>query len=441
MAKSIKPRRRRLTELFVRRLKGGEHTYLIWDELARHLALRVQPTGARAWYCVYSRHGRPRWLHLGDARAIGLADARMLAGETMLAAAKGRDPAAERRAERSKGTFEELAARYLEHAKKKNKSWKQAAFLTRRYLLPKWAKLQVAAITRADVKTVHEKIEAPALANQILASASAIFSWAMEEEIVGANPCRGVKRNETKSRERVLADSEIPKFWAGFDDAGLVRSAALKVILLTGQRPGEVSHMRREHIVDGWWELPGDPVPTLGWPGTKNAHSHRVWLSAPVQELLAELSDDATTGLVFANERGNPIDGLPGAMRDVCKALDAPRATPHDLRRTFSTTVAALEGQDAMNRVTNHRVGGITSVYDRYQYAVENQKVMEAVAARIMSLVKGTPADAKVVPMVAAGRGAGYARYNASANYEQTVEKTLVERAAVLAPRPPRKDV
>ena len=50
------------------------------------------------------------------------------------------------------------------------------------------------------------------------------------------------------------------------------------MVLLTGQRPGEVAHMRTEHIVDGWWELPGAPVPALDWPGTKNGDSHRVWL-------------------------------------------------------------------------------------------------------------------------------------------------------------------
>ena len=34
---------------------------------------------------------------------------------------------------------------------------------------------------------------------------------------------------------------------------------ALKLILLTGQRPGEVAAMQREHIVDGWWQMPGKP--------------------------------------------------------------------------------------------------------------------------------------------------------------------------------------
>ncbi len=42
--------------------------------------------------------------------------------------AKGKDPQADRRAHRQLGTFEELASRYVEeYAKKKNRSWEQAA--------------------------------------------------------------------------------------------------------------------------------------------------------------------------------------------------------------------------------------------------------------------------------------------------------------------------
>jgi hypothetical protein len=60
------------------------------------------------------------------------------------------------------------------------------------------------------------------------------------------------------------------------------------------------------------------------------------------------------------------------------------------LRRTHGTTVTGLGfGRDAMNRIQNHREGGIASVYDRHQYAEENKKVMEAVANRIMALVTG----------------------------------------------------
>src|SRR5262249_36698724 len=150
--------------------------YLIWDTHQRGLAIRVQPTGARAWKAIYSYHGRPRWLHLGDVGAIGLADARTLAAEAMLAVARGKDPAAEKRAERGAGTFAELAERYVEHyAKRRNKSWQQGDTLVRRYGFPRWGKLQASSITRGDVRTLMARIEAPILANQVLAAVSAIF--------------------------------------------------------------------------------------------------------------------------------------------------------------------------------------------------------------------------------------------------------------------------
>src|SRR5262249_26298999 len=132
-------RKQRLQELTVQKARPEAKTYLIWDTKQTHLALQVQPTGSKAWKCIYSRHGRPRWLHLGDAKIIGLADARTMAAEAMLAVAKGKDPAADKRAERGAGTFAELHERYLgEHAKKHNKSWQQTDALVRRYALPRW---------------------------------------------------------------------------------------------------------------------------------------------------------------------------------------------------------------------------------------------------------------------------------------------------------------
>ena len=390
------PRHRKLTDFVVRNTKPEHRAFNIWDTEQRGLVLRVQPSGHKSFRVFYRHSHRPRWLHLENARAIGLDAARDLAAETRLAARRGNDPVAERQAERSSGTFGELANAYVErHAKKKNKSWKQADALVQRYLLPRWNKLAAKDISRADVRATIAKIEAPILTNQVLAAASAIFSWAMRQDLIASNPCRGVDRNKTKSRERILSDSEVSQFWTVFGDAGFIRSAALKMIFLTGQRPGEVCHMRYEHIVDGWWQMPGEPDRKLGWPGTKNGASHRVWLSAAAQAVIAELAeDDATSGFVFAGQHGAAVVGLDGAMRTICKKLDVERATPHDLRRTFSSKVTGLDfGRDAMNRVTNHKEGGIASVYDRHGYAKENKNIMEAVADHIMSLVEGRTDD------------------------------------------------
>jgi integrase len=391
--------KRRLTNLFVRKAKPRDKAFVIWDTHQRGLALRVQPTGARSWYTVYSRHGRPRWLRLGDANAIGLSDARTLAIEAALAVARGRDPAAERKAERGAGTFGELAEKYLEqHAKKHNKSWEQADALVRRFALPRWGKLQASSIARGDVKTMMARIEAPIVANQTLAAISAVFSWGVREDIVAANPCKLVARNPVKSRERVLSESELPLFWRALDDLDPVRGVALKAILLLGQRPGEVANMRREHIVDGWWQMPGEPVETIGWLGTKNGQSHRVWLPKPVRDSLAEvIADDRMMGFVFAGPRGAAVSSLDGAMRAICSKLGIERATPHDLRRTHGTTITKLKfGRAAMNRIQNHKEGGIGDVYDIHDYAAENKHIMEAVAAYIIDLVEGREGGGKV---------------------------------------------
>lgn len=189
----------------------------------------------------------------------------------------------------------------------------------------------------------------------------------------------------------MLSESEVPVFWNAFESAGPMRSAALKCILLLGQRPGEVAHMRSEHIADGWWTMPGDPVPALDWPGTKNSRSHRLWLPKPVLDIIGELKPD---GAVFASRSGKAIGKLDDAMRDICAALKVEKLTPHDLRRSHGSTITGLGfGRDAMNRIQNHQEGGIADVYDQHRYAIENQKIMEATAARIMTLVDGKPSN------------------------------------------------
>jgi integrase len=391
------PNRLKLTELLVKRQKPRARAFMVWDTLQRGFALSMQPTGHKAYKVVYSHHGRVRWFHLGSVNAISLSDARKLANRVMLQVAEGKDPQAERNATRSAPTFADLAARYLdEYARKHNRSWAQADALVRRHLLPRWGCLPAPSITKSDVKAMMAHIEGPVVANQTLAAASAIFSWAMREEVGGVkvNPCSHVQRNEVRSRERVLSTREIPLFWAAFDAVGMA-GTALKLILLLGQRPGEVSHMRVEHLDSGWWEMPGQPLPQLGWPGTKNGQTHRVWLPKLAQTLLAELESNGE-GFVLAGPRGGAIDRLDLVMRAICADLGIDdKVTPHDLRRTHGTRITALGfGRDAMNRIQNHKEGGIGSVYDRHRYSAENQEIMEAVAADIRALAAAGPTSA-----------------------------------------------
>jgi hypothetical protein len=91
-------RKEKLTELLIKHLRPADKTFCVWDTEQRGLVLRVQPTGLKAWKCIYSHHGQSRWYHIGKVDVVGLADARKLAARVMFRVeVEGADPAAEKK--------------------------------------------------------------------------------------------------------------------------------------------------------------------------------------------------------------------------------------------------------------------------------------------------------------------------------------------------------
>jgi integrase len=247
-------------------------------------------------------------------------------------------------------------------------------YWVRKHLLPRWGKLKAGAITRADVRAAMIRIEAPILTNQVLAAASAIFSWAIRQEIVAVNPCRLVDRNPTTDRSRVLSDAEVKLLWPKLDPA-------LRLILLTGQRGGEVSAMQREHITDGWVDA---------------ARQARGQVAGDQER---PRSPGLVVGARAGADRGAPRRGVKkiertddaGAGR---RAEDRACYAPHDLRRTALTTITRLGfGRDAMDRIANHRTSTVTDVYDRHSYADEDRRIMAAVARHVLEIAEGREAS------------------------------------------------
>ena len=189
----------------------------------------------------------------------------------MLDVIEGKDPAAERKAER-RPTASPIWRRSMSSCTPRSttRGGGRPSASSPAICCPRWGKLKASAISRADVQAMMLRIEAPIIANQTLAAASAIFSWAVRQEILTVNPCHGVDRNPTSGARARAFRRRGPLAVAELDPQ-------LRLILLTGQRPGEVANMQREHIADGWWRMPGKPQGT--WPGTKNGRDHRVWLS------------------------------------------------------------------------------------------------------------------------------------------------------------------
>ena len=73
-----------------------------------------------------------------------------------------------------------------------------------------------------------------------------------------------------------------------------------------------------------------------------------------MQALIVDQGEGVLQALSFLVPWSSSHEALTSHAFDLLE-LGVERATPHDLRRTFSTTVTGLGfGRDALNRITNH---------------------------------------------------------------------------------------
>ena len=134
-------------------------------------------------------------------------------------------------------------------------------------------------------------------------------------------------------RERVLSDAEIAEIWRAAGERRSPYGTIIRLLILTGQRRGEVAGMT-------WIELSDDlSIWTIPSERTKNGTVHIVPLSAPARNLLkALLPDDANEAqrvlsglraagaLVLPGAVGTPFAGWSKAKRALDKAIMDARA-------------------------------------------------------------------------------------------------------------------
>lgn len=90
---------------------------------------------------------------------------------------------------------------------------------------------------------------APVRANREIALLSHLINFARRRGFTDMpNPCAGVLRNKERGRDRYLDDTEFAAIYLAAD---AVLKDALDLLLLTGQRPGDVLKMKRTDVRDG----------------------------------------------------------------------------------------------------------------------------------------------------------------------------------------------
>ncbi len=373
--------------------KGNKIAY---DDQVKGFGLRTTAAAARAFILNYRADGRERRLTIGPWPEWSATAARERAKELRRQVDVGSDPLADREARRGEPTFGELVADYLDREGKKQKSFREYKRILEKDALPKWRSVRVVDIRRRDViALIEEKAQdAPIAANRLFELVRRVFNYAIRRDVVDANPCAQVKKpGEERSKDRVLGREELRALWSALDGPNFTVStaSALRLILLTGQRPGEVLGMRWEDVdlEAGLWTIPGDRA--------KNGLSHRVPLNESALAILKATPPVASW--VFPSHVGDqPVhrNALALALRRARseeKRSDRLRIapfTPHDLRRTAASGMASAGiPRFVVGRVLNHVEPGVTRVYDRHGYDAEKRGALETWDRALRAIVTG----------------------------------------------------
>ncbi len=360
-----------------------------FDEDLSGFSIRVAPSGRKSFSVLYRRGRRLRRYTLGKYPILGLSEARRLARRALAEAAMGGDPGARKIQERRAETFSELCREYLErYAKTRKRSWREDERRIRKNLLPALGHRPVGEIRRAEVRATLEGIAnrgAGIEANRTLALVRKIFNWGISVDLVERNPCTLLPRPaRERMRSHVMSASDLRAFWNVLEHETPQTAAALRLMLLTAQRGGEVLGMRWADVdlVGGWWSIPEER--------SKNGLPHRVPLSPPARAFLEnQRAGSVESAWVFPNASGL------GPRARIQKAIQRARRRAgielrgHDLRRTAASCMASMGiPRFVIARILNHVETGVTAVYDRHSYDREKREALEAWGRRLEEILR-----------------------------------------------------
>ena len=357
------------------------------------LFLDLTAAGGRYWRLKYRITGQEKLLALGVYPAVSLKDARELASQARQVIQSGDDPAEQRKAAKSKAvhesvnTFRAVALEWMEH---QSARWEP---LTRERIhaslesnvLKALGARPLASIKPLEVMNAVKAVEARGAGEQagrVLQRVKAIFRWAVIHGRLESNPMLDLmpaeilKPREVKHRAALDA-KELPAFLAQLDayDGDPHTVHALRLLMLTATRPGEVRGARWDEVdMDAaMWTIPAERM--------KMRQEHRIPLSSQALELLQSMHTlSGGRELIFPSPfyPSKPLseNTFNSAMaRMGYKNL----ATAHGFRALFST-VANETGwrPDVIERQLAHKERNeVRAAYHRSTYMAERTKLLQ----------------------------------------------------------------
>jgi integrase len=393
--------RKTLTDKGGAALKPRAARFAYPDPELRGLWIRVQPSGVKS-YATVTRgpDGKQQWSTLGSTDSLPIAKARVQA-RTILERVRSGLPAFEPKTETFGAVVDTWRKRHVEA--NALRSAREINRLLDAHVLPAWRDREFVSIRRSEVAALLDKVEdahGARAADYVLTVVRSIMFWhAARRDDYSPPIVRGMKRQKTATRARVLDDAELAAIWQAAESQSGAFSAIVQICLLTAQRSRKVAAMTWTDIEDGVWLVPKLPREkdvggALTLPGTALA-------------LIEAQPRLASSSYVFParGHNGQPFSGFGASKAALDGKLPDDMAgwTIHDLRRTARSLMSrAGVSSEHAEKVMGHAIGGVEGIYDRHQYLDEKADALKRLAALIDSIVH--PRSADVLPMKRNGK-------------------------------------
>ena len=380
-----------------------------FDALAPGLCLRVTDNGMKSWSCYYRFDDKHQRMTIGGWPEVTVGEARDRAREIKRQAKAGIDPKTVRQAtadaERAESeaacrkTFGHIAELYIARECSRLKRGREYEAAIRRELVPKWQHRQMDDLRRGDLTELTDVLidaGTPMAARRVHEIVKRLFNWSVDRGDIEASPFAVMKPPVKKEpRDRVLKDGEIKELWKAWEKMGYPFGPLQKLLLLLGQRRGEVAEMQWAEIEpDGrMWIIPASR--------NKMGREHLVPLPDPAVAVLNELPRFDGGNFVFTTTSGRrPVSGFSKSAVRTIELSGITGWTVHDLRRTCRTGLARLGIPEIVaERVINHAKQGLIKTYDLHEYEDEKRDGLNRWAQEVMNLV--TPPPENIVPLKA----------------------------------------
>lgn len=391
-----------ITDATAKGAKPQEKAYRIKDE--HGLYLEIRPTGKKSWRLRYYTDGKEGIMTLGEYPLMSCKEARQKRDEIRKKLMEGTAPAdVATHKKAGTPTFADVAKEWLKQQEKNGNRAKKFFGVTNgrlnTYVLPEFGDKPINEVTSLDLLRLSQKIRDFGLSEtsrRVNALCGQIFRYAILLGVVETDPTYALRGSLPPVNKGHFASIQDPAalgrfyFAIGSYTGSATIRAALRFLVLTFPRPGELRHLEWREI--DWEEqlirLPAEKM--------KMKRPHLVPLASQVVALLEKQREFTGNGIyVFPSPRNytgtKPMSdaALVVAMRAM--GYEQSEVSAHGFRHTASTMLneSGLWSADAIERQLAHvETNKIRGTYNMAQYIEERRRMMQWWADRVEALAR-----------------------------------------------------